>query len=237
MSRKLFITGTGTDVGKTVATAGIASVATASGLKTAVLKPIQTGVEEYTPDLCEVRRIAPGIMNIPQELATPYEYKLPASPHLASKEENSRIDIAKLTDTIVEVESRYSPDLILIEGAGGVMVPIKKDFLFLDLLRIAQIPAIVVATSGLGTINHTLLTLNILKREGIETAGIIFNKMPKNPTIIEKDNVRVISEISKIPTLAVIEELTATPPSPEDVLSVFRSQKKLKELLGVQEVD
>ena len=207
MSKKYFITGTDTDIGKTFVTGGLASAAIQAGRDTAVLKPLQTGSATYPADLCEIRKIAPGIMDIPIELATPYSFKLPASPHLAAAEEGANIKLSVIQEAVGRVEEKFSPDVLLIEGAGGVLVPLNERETMLDLMSALDVPVILVTSAKLGTINHTLMSVRILRNAGIEIAGIIFNRMPPEPGLIENDNVNIIEIFSGVPVVAVVPEL------------------------------
>ena len=231
MSIKYFITGTGTDIGKTVITAGIADLAIQNGKKCSVIKPIQTGTETYPTDICEVRKMVPKVMDIPETDSIKYSYKLPASPHLAAAEENDKIKIHELTQYIKKREKKFNPDILLIEGAGGVLVPINENETFLDLLKELNIPVILTTLAGLGTINHTLLSISVLKSANIEIAGIIVNKMPKNPTIIEKDNIRIIEKMSGIPIIAIIGDYSSDKDFFGNIKSDFRKSEKVINLL------
>jgi len=160
-----FVTGTDTDVGKTVA----------SGLLTAQLgayywKPIQSGIIE-AEDKETVREIAA----IPSERILPCSYELrePLSPHEAARREGVRIDLARIEKPKVD-----GP--LVIEGAGGVYVPLNDDDMMLDLIKKMTCEVIIIARSGLGTINHTLLTLNALRSYEIPVKGVILNG-PLNP--------------------------------------------------------
>jgi len=207
MTKKFFITGTDTDIGKTFITAGLAfAAAVKNGEQTAVIKPVQTGIGEYLPDLCEIRRIVPEIMNLPENIATPYSFKLPASPHLAAAEENESIELSVIKNAVSQAEKQFSPDTLLIEGAGGVFVPLSSEILMLDLIKELSIPVIIVASSSLGTINHTLLTIEVLKRAEVEITGVIFNKFPREPSVIEYDNIKIVEKFSGVKVLAVINE-------------------------------
>ena len=207
MTKKIFITGTDTDIGKTIVTAGTASLCTELGLRTAVLKPVQTGTAEYNPDICEIRRVAQDTLEIPDKLTTPYSFPYPASPHLAADMENTTISLDLIAEKIKEVELTCTPDVILIEGAGGILVPLNENETFLDLLDILGIPVIITSSVRLGTINHTLLTVQTLQNNRIPLEGIIFNRVPENPGPVEKDNIRIISKLSGLPVLASIPEL------------------------------
>jgi dethiobiotin synthetase len=232
MINKFFITGTDTDIGKTVVTAGLASVAIAMGRKTTVLKPIQTGTDEYPPDLCEIRRINPEITQLPQDIATAYSYRLPASPHLAAAQEGEVIELNKISETIEKAIELSKPEILLIEGAGGILVPLTEDVTFLDLMQMLKIPVIITASAGLGTINHSLMTIETLKNREIEIAGIIFNRMPAEPGPVEKDNVSIIEKISGIPVLGVIPEIPGDDNFIPNLKKEFLSKNAIKELFG-----
>ena len=207
MSKKYFITGTDTDIGKTFVTGGLACAAVESGRDTAVLKPVQTGSAAFPADLCEIRKMAPGIMNIPAELETPYSFKLPASPHLAAAEEGRSIKLSLLQEAVTRVEEEFNPDILLVEGAGGLLVPLNEKETMLDLMSAVGFPVILVTSPKLGTINHTLMSIKILQDAGVDISGIIFNRMPLNPNLIEKDNIKIIEKMSGISVIAVIAEL------------------------------
>ena len=224
MRKKYFITGTDTDIGKTFVTGGVAAAALRSGRRTAVLKPVQTGSEAYPPDLCEVRKMAPGIMDIPSELETPYSFKLPASPHLAAAEEGAEIRLSVMQDAVASVEEKFSPEILLIEGAGGVLVPLNEQDTMLDLMSSLGFPAILVTSAKLGTINHTLMSVKVLRSAGVDIAGIIFNRMPLEPGVIERDNVKIIEQFSGVPVIAVLPELpSGTELEDSDLPDIFSS--------------
>jgi len=226
-----FITGTGTNVGKTIVVAGMASICIRSGLKTVVMKPIQTGIAEDPGDLKKIDDLVPGLELLPEEFIAPYVFKLPASPHLAAKVENEIINPVIIKKSITNIYKK-EPDILLIEGAGGVFVPITENYTTLDLLKELQIPVIITALAGLGTINHTLMTVNTIKQAGVHIAGIIINKMPIKPGIVEKDNVTIIEKFAKTPILGIIHEFG----DPKKNFNVtlyeeFEKQNKLKKIL------
>ncbi|MEX0773326.1 MAG: dethiobiotin synthase [Balneolales bacterium] len=185
--RKLFITGTDTDLGKTM----VSGILT-KGLQAAYWKPIQSGLNEET-DTEWVRRNT----GLPESHFLPERYRLtkPLSPHLSSRLDG--IDI-KLEDFIIP---EFQQDHIIIEGAGGIMVPINDEHYVVDMVRHLNIPVIVVARSGLGTINHTLLTLEKLNSMNISVFGVVLNgeKNAENKKAIEKfGRTQVVAEIEKI---------------------------------------
>ena len=153
---RIFITGTDTNIGKTIISSWLC-LHTGYGY----FKPIQTGASEGTDS-----QIVAGLSDT-QIYQESYLYKDLSSPHLAASLENQEIDIAKINFPKVR-------DLI-IEGAGGLLVPINKDYLMIDLIKDFSTPVIIIARSGLGTINHTLLSLEALKIRNITTLGVIMN--------------------------------------------------------------
>lgn len=235
---KLFITGTGTDVGKTFVTTGLAAMAADAGKRVAVLKPVQTGLSEYSSDLSVIRKLAPDILDIPEKRASAYVFDLPASPHLAAAEEGKRVAASDILKFIENIENEYSPDILLVEGAGGVLVPLNENETFIDLMRLSNIPVMVVALAGLGTINHTLLTLEALKRRNVGVVGVVLNRYPDPPGIVERDNIATIERFSGINVLASIKEFNdplSIPTARPELLAEFSSYPRLGEILRIPE--
>jgi len=190
----LFVTGTDTNVGKTFITAGISATLTAEGAKTGVYKPVQTGAtrgldkELLADDIEFIKKIA-------SEAKTKCSYILeaPAAPSVAADIEDLKIE----KDTIKKdyEELKKSCDIVIVEGAGGLMTPFGKDFLAADIAKMLNLPIVIVARAELGTINHTLLTVEFAKKKGLKIAGIIINNYPEGtadvaiktaPMIIQK---------------------------------------------------
>ncbi len=219
--KKYFITGTNTDIGKTVVTAGLALASLRNSQKTIVMKPVQTGTDDYPTDIQTIETIIEE--KISNELSIPYAFKMPASPHLASQKENKTIDISKILDSYNELQ-KMDIDTLLIEGAGGLLVPITEDYLMIDLIKDMDIPVILVTTTMLGTINHTLLSIEAMKAKGINIAGIIINKISHNPSEIEKDNIRIIKKLSKVNILAEIKDFSDSKNLKDDLSNALSKQ-------------
>lgn len=179
--KDIFITGTDTDIGKTITSAILAY-----HLNYGYWKPIQTGTNEKNNDVDIVQNLS----NV--EIHNPiYEHKEPLSPHLASEREGILIDINKI------IRPQTSKSLI-IEGAGGVLVPINEKFYILDIIKRLNIPTIIVSKNKLGTINHTLLTIEVLRSRNIEILGVIMNgdKNIDNINSIKKyGNVEILGSV------------------------------------------
>lgn len=219
--KNYFITATNTDIGKTIATATLAANKIKADEKVSIIKPFQTGTSQNDCDYSKIKELVPEI--IPSEFAKNSVVKLPfsSSPHLAAELENCIIDYQKVIEGCkAEIESNEN-DLALFEGAGGLMVPITRDYFMLDFIVDLDIEVIVVTDALLGTINNTLLTIMALKMRNCKIAGIIFNRVPdlatENPiNIIAKDNIRTVHELTQLPTIGIIpdfsfEELNSAP--------------------------
>ena len=185
---RIFITGTDTGVGKTVVSAILMK-----GLNGFYWKPIQSGIEEIT-DMAWVQEKT----GLPEDhfFSETYRLTLPLSPHAAAAHDGVRIDL----DSFHIPEINDSAHLI-IEGAGGVMAPLNESHLMTDLMKRVGAPVLLVARSSLGTINHTLLSLEQLRRERIETLGVIING-PRN-----QENKEAIEHYGKIMVVAEIEPI------------------------------
>lgn len=208
ISGVVFVCGTDTGVGKTVVSALLLALMRESGLNAAPMKPVETG--------CRSRRGAPfaadldlslktaGMRPPPEELElmSPYRFKKPASPHLAAAREGRRIRNSVIHAALDRLRQRYRP--VLVEGAGGLMVPLHGSCLTLDLLAELRVPILLVARSGLGAINHTLLTLNVLAQRQLKVAGVIFNDGPQEDPLIVADNLRCIPRLSGVRCLGRI---------------------------------
>ncbi len=214
--RTLFISGTGTEVGKTLVTAATAATALDFGARTAVMKPVQTGTGSYPADLDAVDELVPGIMHLPRHLSNPYDFQLPASPHLAARREGAAVDSGKIVQSVREIREKYEPDLLLVEGAGGLLVPLTEDFLTIDLILELGATLLIVADAGLGTINHSLLSVEAARKRKIPVEGIVLNRYPVNPGEVEKDNPEIISAVSGVKTV-IFHEL-----DPVDSISIRR---------------
>lgn len=181
---KYFITGIGTDVGKSWATGWLALRWMKEGKRVITQKFIQTGNDGMSEDILVHRQIM-GIDLTEEDrsmLTAPEIFSYPCSPDLAAKIDKRDIDFAKIERAADELEKRY--DIVLMEGAGGIMVPLKGEYLTIDYIKDSGMPAIVVTNGQLGSINHTLLTLEAIRTRGIELAEVVYNRhFDKDATI------------------------------------------------------
>lgn len=191
---KIFITGTDTDAGKSYATGWLAKHLNESGTKTITQKFVQTGCTDSSEDIDTHRRI----MGIPYQsvdrlrITAPVIFTYPASPDLAAKIDGRKLDFNLIDEATEVLLKQY--DTVIIEGAGGIMVPLKGDYLTLDYVRERKLPVAVVTNSRLGSINHTLLTLSALAHAGVEIFAVIYNPYFDKDKIIAEDSRNYIKE-------------------------------------------
>ncbi|MEC0238001.1 dethiobiotin synthase [Paenibacillus kribbensis] len=171
--RGMFITGTDTSVGKTIVTSALAAALRAEGLNTGVWKPVQSG-GLLGSGATDAERLlqSTGICERPEAVA-PFTFEAPLTPMLAAKQAGVTLSLKEIIAAGAPLIGRYQA--LLIEGAGGVAVPLTDDALVIDLISMLHVPVLIVARSGLGTINHTLLTISFLQQRGIPIVGIIMN--------------------------------------------------------------
>ncbi|AYF75639.1 ATP-dependent dethiobiotin synthetase BioD [Nocardia yunnanensis] len=181
MTRLLLVTGTSTDVGKTIVTAALAATARAAGLAVAVCKPAQTGVAPGEPgDLAVVTQLSGVARTL--ELA---RYPEPLAPDTAAR--RCGRPLLTLAETVAGIESCADADLVLVEGAGGLLVRI-GDFTLLDLAQKLSAPVLLVAAAGLGTLNHSELTTRTLAAAGVACAGLVIGSWPAEPDLASACN-------------------------------------------------
>jgi dethiobiotin synthetase len=198
--RGLFITGTDTGVGKTLVAAGLAASLRNSGVDIGVMKPIETGFSLRSSDAFFLKRMA-GV-NDPLENICPYRFKFPLSPYAAAQIENVSIRLEKVSQAYHRLLRKHQA--LLVEGAGGLLVPITRKMTMADLALRLNLPLLIVARTSLGTLNHTLLTVEVARRRGIKVAGVIFNHLARRRGLAEKTNPSVIKDFLSVPILGEI---------------------------------
>lgn len=188
-----FISGIDTDAGKSYATGFLAREWNKNGKRTITQKLIQTGNVGHSEDIDLHRRIM-GISFTQEDregLTMPEIFSYPASPHLASRLDNRPIDFAKIKQATEELSKRY--DYVLLEGAGGLMVPLTDELLTIDYIAQEQYPLIFVTSGKLGSINHTLLSLEAIQKRGIILDTVLYNLYPTvEDTTIQNDTMNFI---------------------------------------------
>ena len=198
-NRGLFITGTDTGVGKTYVASGVASALKQRGGNVGVMKPVETGcpVRAGRMKPNDALRLKAGAGTRDSlRLINPYRFKQPLAPAVAAELDGRKIDIRVLLDAYRELQSRH--EFLIIESAGGIMVPLRDTFTFLDLAVMLGLPVLIVARPGLGTINHTLLTCEVLKKKKLSLAGIVISHTTTSKDgLAERTNPSVIGNMRR----------------------------------------
>ncbi len=202
----IFITGTDTGVGKTFVAVGLLMALREMGYRVCPMKPLETGCKIRNGRLIpqDVLRLmkASGVKE-PVERINPYRFRHPLAPSVAAVIEGKSITRQKILSAYRSILNRY--DLIVVEGAGGIMVPVYKEYLFLHMVKDMNLPLIIVSKPALGTINHTLLTIEVARRAAIEVVGVIINYAESTKKgIAEKTNPDVIQKVGKVALLGVV---------------------------------
>jgi dethiobiotin synthetase len=223
LSKGIFVTGTDTGVGKTIVSAILVRSLIKLGVKVGAMKPLETGCLKlrnsnnkkylHPSDGAFLKDMAN--MDDQIDLITPLRYELPLAPMVAADIEKRPVDLKKIFDSYRVLKERY--DFMIIEGVGGLLVPIKKidgsksDVYFVsNLIKDFSLPVLVVSRPTLGTINHTLLTVDYLIKEGITVKGIVINyHKPLENSIAEKTNPDVLKDLCPVPLIATVPYLEA----------------------------
>lgn len=202
----LFITATDTGVGKTVITGLLAVLYEEAGIVVGIEKPVITGITKNSDvpvsDLAFFQKVikpGSGPMNS-------YFFAAAVSPHLAAAMAGITIDLARIESDHAKFSSKY--DAVLVEGAGGLLVPLNDEFFMADLAARLKLPLVIVSRPSLGTINHTLLTVAFARKRGLEVAGIVINDYPAHPGRAELDNPGAIERFARVPVLAIVPHIT-----------------------------
>lgn len=210
MSKKLFITGTGTDVGKTFVTGLIVKKLIESGRKAAYYKAAMSGNERRTDgslipgDALYVKNVS-GISQ-PLEEMCPYIYESAVSPHLASRLEGNPVSLDAVKKGFEAVCDKY--DYVTMEGSGGILCPICFDEAQIwleDVIRELKLSSLIVADAGLGTINSVVLTAEYMRARKLPVKGILLNRFHPGD-VMEEDNLRMCEYRTKLPVLACVED-------------------------------
>jgi dethiobiotin synthetase len=233
----LVVTATDTEVGKTVIAGAIANYFLRQGARIAVSKPIATGCvhrrEGWVSEDAEFLASCADA-RFPLDLICPQRYREPLAPAVAADRAQQPLDWGAI-DRSLQGMARES-DVIVVEGIGGILVPLDKEHTTLDIARWLKLPTVVVARPNLGTINHTLMTLETLRRANVPIAGVVINRYPaESASVAEETNPRYIEKYGRVPILAIVPDEPALkrpplPPSvtsPIDMVDWFRFAKPL----------
>ncbi|HTY21458.1 MAG TPA: dethiobiotin synthase [Geobacteraceae bacterium] len=193
----IFITGTDTGVGKTIVSSVMARILHERGVNVGVMKPVTSGclVENGRPKSEDAELLAwsAGIAEVSPDMA-PYILKLPMAPAEAATRDGVKIDFRLVASSFYRLADSH--DFMIVEGAGGLMVPIAEGQLIADLIKFVSLPVVVVARPGLGTVNHTLLTCFAARQLGIDVRGVVVNDYPESPGPAEESAPRLIASLA-----------------------------------------
>ena len=195
--RGLFVTGTGTGVGKTVLSAALLAAMSAAGAPVRAHKPVVTGLDEpsetgWPPD----HELLAGVADMTPEEVSPLRYGPAVSPHLAAALAGATIDPADLLARAREAASGESN--LIVEGVGGLLVPLADEFTVSDLAVALGLPVVIAASPGLGTINHTLLSIESAHAAGLDVRAVVLTPWPEAPAELERSNRETISRLGEI---------------------------------------
>jgi len=208
MPKGIYIVGTDTEVGKTVVSAGLMHLMLAQKYRSSYFKPVASGaivINGITEAIDAVFvRTASGFSEEPGNI-TPFVFKNAVATHLAARLEQMPIDVGVIKDRFQYLKGRY--EWIIAEGAGGLAVPLNDEgYMQYDLIRELGFSCLLVARAGLGTINHTLLTINFARSVGLKIKGIIINSSTQS--LLERENVETIAKLAGVSAIITLPALT-----------------------------
>lgn len=218
MPRGVFVTGTDTGIGKTLIAGALARVLRSEGIDIGVMKPVETGCRtrkgRLLPADGEYLRIAAQARD-PLSFVTPYCFRSPLAPRAASLLEKKKVDFKTILKAYDHLRERHS--FLIVEGIGGLMVPLTARSSVIDLILLLDLPVLLVARSGLGTLNHSLLTLDVGARYGIRFFGVLFNQTQPSKTLADRTNVDILSEKMDVPFLGSLPYFRKTGVREKDI--------------------
>jgi dethiobiotin synthetase len=234
MGSGIFITGTDTGVGKTFVAATLAAYLRDAGYRVGVMKPVETGCEERDGKLipADAMRLkdASGCAE-PIERICPYRLPEPLAPSIAAERAGVKIEIDHLMAVYAEISATH--DVTLVEGAGGLMVPLLPSYTYADFAEVFKLPLLVVAANRLGTINHLLLTLEHASCKGLRTLGYVLNRLSNDTSPATETNRQVLSSLTGVPCLGELPFIESVESRKELSLDVFEQNFDLRLLESV----
>jgi dethiobiotin synthetase len=232
MGQGIFITGTDTGVGKTFVACGLAALLRESGYRVGVMKPAETGCAgddgNWAPQDALALKAAAGC-ETPLAQICPYQFREPLAPSVAAEREGRRVDIDRLMDIYGEISAAH--DITLVEGAGGLMVPLLPSYTFADFARVLKLPVIVVAANRLGVINHLTLTLEHASCKGLSVLGYILNRLSSENSLAADTNREVLSGLTGVQCLGELPFIGTAQAGNNFPLEVFELELNLNGIM------
>jgi dethiobiotin synthetase len=205
MGQGIFITGTDTGVGKTFVACALAAQLRESGYRVGVMKPAETGCDSNRGELAPQDALAlkaAAACEVPLEQICPYQFRDPLAPSVAAEREGRRIDVDRLMNVYREISAAH--DITLVEGAGGLMVPLLPSYTYADFANVLKLPVIVVAANKLGVLNHLLLTLEHASCKGLRVLGYVLNEAERVPSLAVETNREALFALTAVPCLGEV---------------------------------
>jgi dethiobiotin synthetase len=201
--RGCFVTGTDTGVGKSVLAAALVAALRASGVRVAAHKPVLTGLDEPEPGRPADHELLGAAAGMAPEAVAPLRFGPAVSPHLAAALAGTAIE----PDAVVARAraAAAGADAVVVEGVGGLLVPIAPDWTVRDLAVALRLPVVVAARPGLGTISHTLLTLEVARAAELDVRAVVLTPWPDEPTVMQRSNRETIAALAHVPVHALPE--------------------------------
>lgn len=217
----LFITGTDTGIGKTFVGGGIAAIIKKHGIDVGVFKPMLSGESREHPlsDTAILKKMSSDHNTFEQ--ITPFQFAEPLAPYVAAKRAGQDISLSAVMHKWEKIKATH--EYFIVEGAGGLGVPLGKDYTVAEVAKAIGLPLLIVARTGLGTVNHVWLTVQVARAMELEIAGIILNGAKEEQSIAEVTNPALIEEMTNIPVLAVLPRFNQS--NPDDMI------EKMEELI------
>ena len=194
--RGLFVTGTDTGVGKTVVAGAIVAALRARGERVAAFKPVVTGVDEPAePGWPHDHELLAAAAGVAAEAVAPHVFGPPVSPHLAAELAGVELDLDAIVMAASAAAAEAGASVLVAEGVGGLLVPLTARHSVRDLAVALGFPLVVAARPGLGTINHTLLTLEAARAAGLAVAGVVMSPWPERPSVLQRSNRATVARL------------------------------------------
>jgi len=205
----IFVTGTDTGVGKTIVSTALAILLRQKGVRVGVMKPVTSGCPLVDGALVseDAQLLAAGAgVDLSNEVA-PYLLHEPVAPSVAAEKDGVRIEFSRILAAYHRLAESH--DFIIVEGAGGLMVPLSGGLLVADLVKLLDLPLLVIARPSLGTVNHTILTCFTARQLGLDVRGVVVNGFPESPGLAESSAPHLIDSLSGVPLLGRLPHITA----------------------------